>query len=173
MENSVQKMSGGGVFWSSKIYDNDDSVINTDTDKKDIADKIRELVTKYKVTFNSENNKEQYFFQCYLINTCTALGLNHNENNDKDNDKDKATRYLNTLISKINDDKDLKIAKNIKRLLIKAKLVNEEESNISTVEAMGGKKRRTKRSKAPTSKRTRGKKYAKKSTKKTAKKMRS
>ena len=36
-----------------------------------------------------------------------------------------------------------------------------------------GKKRCTKRSKAPTSKRTRGKKYAKKSTKKTAKKMRS
>ena len=161
------------MFWSSKIYDNDDSVINTDTDKKDIADKIRELVTKYKVTFNSENNKEQYFFQCYLINTCTALGLNHNENNDKDkdNDKDKATRYLNTLISKINDDKDLKIAKNIKRLLIKAKLVNEEESNISTVEAMGGKKRRTKRSKAPTSKRTRAKKTKK--SKRTAKKMRS
>ena len=155
-----------GLF-SSKVYDKDNSVINTDTDKKDIADKITELVTKYKVTFNSENNKEQYFFQCYLINTCTALGLNHNENNDKD----KATRYLNILISKINDDKDLKIANNIKRLLIKAKLVNEEESNINTVEAMGGKKRRTKRSKAPTSKRTRAKKTKK--SKRTAKKMRS
>ncbi len=155
----------GGGWFSGKIYNKNDSVINTDNDKTDIADKITELVTKYNVTFDNTNSKEQYFFQCYLKNSCGSLGLEHNDNIDKN----KATIYLNKLISKINNDDDLKIANNIKRLLIKANLVNDDDdevNNINTAKEIGGKKR---------TKQTRGKKIKKggKKAKRTAKKMRS
>lgn len=81
-----------------------------------------------------------------------------NLNNIKDNYVENAEKKI--LVENKNDENDTELMQNIWDV-------------IGTKPQTGGKKRRTKRSKAPTSKRTRAKKCTKKAVKKSTKKMRS